>query len=260
MNRIVRHKFDTSDDITTVAGAVRYIESLEQKSLAVVKDIKKPPPVRRLFQGWSPKAMIFDAYMRFLTRIQRQSQQGCNAKTGALKRTDSLQLCLKRIQTIIEDHNREEANKEHHAQQIEAGVNPRRKLLANKWRKRKTGADAVDTSALNIDCEQHWVWDFEGEWLPRAKSEFKLIRQKMHFRQKSQMRIRIRQQVSKNLDNFKAGKVRKVLSSLFQKYRSGAHTVRMPDGTLSMNPLEVHDEFTKIMDAWHRRSVAPNFD
>jgi hypothetical protein len=219
--------FDTFDDISTVAGAVRYIEALERKSLSVVKDIKKPPPVRKLFQRWSPKAMILIYYLKFLIRIQRKSQDGFNALTGQLKRRDSLRLCLNRINTICSEHDLEEANKEHHAKQMEAGKHPRRRLLAHKCRQRKLGPDVIDCSVLSIDCEDYSVWDFDSDWMIRAKCEATAIKSKLHYREKTQMRKRIKEHASKNLANFKAGKVRKVLNSLFQRYRGGANTVRL---------------------------------
>ena len=228
--------------------------------MGVIRKMKQPPRRRRLYHGWSPQTMVLDTYLRFLSRIQQHRLDGHNKRTRVLKRQDSLALCCKRISTLQIRHDKAEAAKRFQSSRAERSCHKRKNLIAAKWRSRMFGPKACVTSILNIDGANFNVWDFSEPFLDRARYEFKVIRSKLHCRQRKQRCRRIKDKIALRLANFRSGKVRRVLTSLFQTHSDSATTVRLRDGTISKDPLQVHDAFTQSMDAWHSRNKAPIVD
>jgi len=100
----------------------------------------------------------------------------------------------------------------------------------------------------------HESWlDMEiDQIIPTILAVIPSLKKKMHARKRAQDRELISAFVKKNELRRKERKFKELFSAIFNRYRRDIDQIVNDDGTITADPLEVHDAITAHLHGWHR--------
>ena len=180
--------------------------------------------------------------------ILKSSQNGVNPKTQKLKRIESHNLLNKRINTLLNN---------------ELEISFRRdlqKAVCKPKRVDRQQAKECLFDKLNIgnNIFRHWV--FEGSWWSRAIAEIQIIKNTLHVQYRLALARCINNRVRENYRRFKEKSFRKLLTSMSGGQVSDLSTLLLPDGTISVDEIAIHDCLTERMESCFKQNVSPQLD
>ena len=197
-----------------------FLEEVCRRSVEVLHADAKPLSFNfKPYKGWSPQFILSTYHLSFLYNA------------GYLKLTAE--------QKFVE---------------IRAALDRLNSQIATTDRGKKV--HNIDT--LGIETRPFALWlepgnlDKLSEWIT---VDVAFVRKRMHARRRAEDRALISKFVKANEERRKNKEYKRLLSSIFARFRKPMDELVLDDGELLVDPLKIHDKLTDYMKKWHCRNT-----
>jgi hypothetical protein len=92
--------------------------------------------------------------------------------------------------------------------------------------------------------------------VPTILAVIPALKKRLHARKRAQDRELISAYVMKNEQRCKERKFKRLFAAIFNRYRRDIDQIVNTDGTITADPIEVHDAITAYLNDWHRLNYA----
>jgi hypothetical protein len=86
-------------------------------------------------------------------------------------------------------------------------------------------------------------------------SDIAQVRKRMHARRRAEDRALINKFVKANEERRKSKEYKRLLSSIFSRFRKPMDELVLEDGELLVDPIKIHDKLNDYMQQWHSRNT-----
>ena len=217
-----------------------YIDSLcefaveEVTHLIGAKDLKTRKI--KFFHGWSPTFMLHCYQLSFLYRLRKIIERA-PASRDSIPSYD-VRDSIRRIYDNL-SRARDRLNQ-----------------------KAPPDSRAGPLELLLSDAEGHqyrhedWLSMDLDKIVPTILSVIPALKKRLHARKRAQDRELISAYVQKNEQRRKEKKFKQLFAAIFNRYRRDIDQIVNEDGTITADPIEVHDAITDYLNNWHRLNYA----
>ena len=203
-----------------------FLEEICRRSVEVLHADAKPRTFDfKPYKGWSPQFILCTYHLSFLYKVRSI------INNAGVKKTTTHQKILEIIKAKSRLHS-----------QI-ATTDRGKKVLSIEALGRETRPFAVWTDICNL---QHFPC-----WLALDVAS---VRKRMHARRRAEDRALINKFVKANEERRKNKEYKRLLSSIFSRFRKPMDELVLENGELLVDPLKIHDRLNAYMEQWHRRN------
>ena len=177
------------------------------------------------YKGWSPQFILTTYHLSFLYKTRSVLCNDGYRKMTAQQKLIEIQAARDLLQSRITTTDR--GRKEHSIDTLGVGTRP----------------FTVWTDPCNLDRMLDWV-----------AADISFVRKRMHARRRDEDRAPISKFVRANEERRKNKEYKRLLSSIFSRFRKPMDELVLDNGELVVDPLQIHDRLNDYMQNWHTRN------
>jgi len=221
----------TNLNLTAIEDSTRqcalFLEEVCRKSVEVLQADSGP---RRFdfkpYKGWSPQFIISTYHLSFLYKIRSVLSNAGTRKVTTQQKF--VEICAAKDRLASQISTTDRGRREHTIDSLGAETRPFK----------------VWTDPCNLHLLPDWI-----------SADIATVRKRMHARRRAEDRILINKFVRANEERRKNKEYKKLLTSIFSKYRKPMEELVLENGELLIDPLTIHDRLTDYMGKWHCRNT-----